>query len=349
MTGSRRNLFASEVIIVGGGIAGLSAAIYLGRAEREVVVIDNEKSMARWEPQVENFLGFPNGIGGGQLLELGRRQARTSGVDFANDEIVKGSGNNDAFVLHGKAGKYRARRVLLATGAFHIPPEIEGVPDCLGHSMFYCKDCDGFRVRGKRIAIYGRENDAVRYALGMLYYSPSVIIVTDGKGPRWDEVHAKRVEEYGIPVYLKRVSRIGREGCQLTSLKFGSGVEVKVDALFTTRGDIYLNRLAKSFGATLDPDGQVLVDGQMRTSVKGIYAAGCMTPANCQMIIAAGQGATAAQAINGDLFEESLATHSLRRFRGQQLKIWHATGKAHDRKNLSKKSEPNIFENQTSN
>jgi len=318
-------------------MAGLSAAIYLGRAEREVLVIDNEKSMARWEPHVENFLGFPEGIGGSELLKLGRRQARKTGARFANDEIMKGSGKINGFVLHGNAGNYRARRVLLSTGAFHIPPEIEGVSDCLGHSMFYCKDCDGFRVRGQRIAIYGRENEAVRYALGMLFYSPSVIIVTDGKKPRWDRTRAKWVQEYGIAVYSKRLSGIRREGCKLKALKFGRDAEVKVEALFTTRGDIYLNRLAKSFGADLDADGQVLVDDQMRTSAKGIYAAGCVTPANCQMIIAAGEGATAAQAINNDLFEESLATHSLRRFREKQLKTWRETGKAPDRKRLSKK------------
>ena len=89
---------------------------------------------------------------------------------------------------------------------------------------------------------------------------------------------------------------------------------MKIDYIFTTRGDIFHTGLAEKLGAKLDSDGQIKVDHCMRTSVPRLYAAGCVTPANCQMIIAAGQGAAAAQAINRDLFEESLATHSLRRF-----------------------------------
>jgi thioredoxin reductase (NADPH) len=98
-----------------------------------------------------------------------------------------------------------------------------------------------------------------------------------------------------------------------------SGEEVEVDALFTTRGDICYNELARSLGADVDPEGQIKVNVSMATSVPGLYAAGCVTPANCQMIISAGDGAVAAQAINRDLFEESLRTHQLRRLRRQQL------------------------------
>jgi thioredoxin reductase (NADPH) len=94
---------------------------------------------------------------------------------------------------------------------------------------------------------------------------------------------------------------------------------VRIDYIYTTRGDIFHTGLAKRLGAKLDSDGQIKVDQCMRTTVPGLYAAGCVTPANCQMIIAAGQGAAAAQAINRDLFEESLVTHSLRRFREVQL------------------------------
>jgi thioredoxin reductase len=87
-----------------------------------------------------------------------------------------------------------------------------------------------------------------------------------------------------------------------------------VQALFTTRGDFYFNKLAKELGAKVDADGEILVDADCATNVKGLYAAGCVTPANCQMIIAAGEGAVAAQAINRNLLEESLSTHSLRIF-----------------------------------
>ncbi len=173
-----------EVIVVGGGIAGLSAAIYLGRAQRDTLVIDSGHSMAKWEPVVENYLGFPNGVGGEELLKNGCRQARRYQVRFAHDKIKTVSSTKSGFVLKGKNKTYRTKRLLLATGIFHLPPEIPGVNECLGHSMFFCKDCDGYRVRGKRIAIIGSNNEAVEYALGMLHYSACVILATNGKKAR---------------------------------------------------------------------------------------------------------------------------------------------------------------------
>ena len=310
---------AHEVIVVGGGIAGLSAAIYLGRAQRDVVVIDSGHSMAKWEPVVQNYLGFPKGVGGEELLKNGRTQAQRYEACLVRDEIKNVSARKSIFVLKGKRKTYRTKRLLIATGIFHLPPEIPGVKECLGHSMFFCKDCDGYRVRGKRIAIIGSNNETVEYALGMLDYSACVIVATNGKRARWDRQHARWLEEYEIPVARKRISDVDHRKRRIRALKFVSGPSVKIDYLFTTRGDIFHNQLAKKLGAKIDPDGQIKVDQCMRTSVPRLYAAGCVTPTNCQMIIAAGQGAAAAQAINRDLFEESLASHSLRRFREDQL------------------------------
>jgi thioredoxin reductase (NADPH) len=308
-----------EVIVVGGGIAGLSAALYLGRAQRDTLVIDSGHSMAKWEPVVENYLGFPKGVGGEELLKNGCRQAKRYEVRFANDEIKTLALKKSVFVLKGKRKTYRTKRLLLATGIFHLPPEIPGVKECLGHSMFFCKDCDGYRVRGKRIAIVGSNNEAVEYALGMLHYSACVIVATNGKKPRWSRQHARWLAQYEIPVEQKRITDVEHRRRKIRALDFSGGTCVKIDYLFTTRGDIFHTGLAERLGAKLDADGQIKVDQCMRTSVAGLYAAGCVTPANCQMIIAAGQGAAAAQAINRDLFEESLATHSLRRFRAVQL------------------------------
>jgi thioredoxin reductase (NADPH) len=308
-----------EVIVVGGGIAGLSAAIYLGRAQRDTLVIDSGHSMAKWEPVVENYLGFPKGVAGEKLLKNGRRQAKKHEVRFAHDEIKTVSSRESIFVLKGKTRTYRTKRLLLATGIFHLPPEIPGVKECLGHSMFFCKDCDGYRVREKRIAIIGSNNEAVEYALGMLHYSACVIVATNGKKPSWDKQHTRWLTEYEIPVERKRIRDVDHRKRKIRALDFVGGTCFKIDYVFSTRGDLFHTGLAEKLGAKLDADGQIKVDQCMRTSVPRLYAAGCVTPANCQMIIAAGEGAAAAQAINRDLFEESLATHSLRRFRAAQI------------------------------
>jgi thioredoxin reductase (NADPH) len=300
----------AEVIIVGGGIAGLSAAIYLARAHRDTLVIDNGQSMARWEPDVQNYLGFPEGIHGLELLRRAKRQAARYGVNFAKDEIVSARGVEPRFTLRGEKS-YSCRRLLLATGIVHIPPDIPGVKPCLGHSMFFCKDCDGYRVRKKSVSVYGWTNEAVQYALAMRAYSNRVFIVSDGRKPRWNRQHKTWVREYGIPVYTTEIINTIRRNCHLRAIELKGGRRIATQALFTTRGDIYFNKLARGLGAKLDRQGQIKVDNEMRTSIRGLYAAGCVTPANCQMIIAAGEGAMAAQAINKSLFKESLATHSL--------------------------------------
>lgn len=309
-----------EVLIVGGGLAGLSAAIYLGRALRNTLLIDSGKSMARWEPDVQNYLGFPDGIDGEELLHRGRRQAERYQVDLVSDEITEASRDTGGtFTLRGRQGAYFGKRLLLATGIFHIPPQLAGVDECLGHSLFFCKDCDGYRVQGKRVAIYGANNEAVEYALGMLVFSPTVVIVTNQHAIRWDATHAGWLKEYEIPVYTHPIAEVKFHDHQIDGLVLEGGDCVEVEVLFTTRGDVYYNQLARGLGAEVGPEGDIQVDQDQRTTVPGLYAAGCITPANCQLIIAAGQGATAAQAINRDLFEESLASHSLRRLRERQL------------------------------
>jgi thioredoxin reductase (NADPH) len=308
-----------DVVIVGGGCAGLSAAVYLGRAMRRVLLIDSGQSLALWEPDVQNYLGFPEGIPGKELIARGKTQARKYETEVVGDEIAEVTRQEDTFLLLGKNQSYRSRRVLLATGVLHVPPDIPHVNECLGHSMFFCKDCDGYRNQGKQIAIVGQNDEAVEYALGMLLYASCVLIATNGKPSAWDQEHARWISQYEIPVYESRIVEVEHADGFLKTLTFEDGRCVEVDALFTTRGDLVHNKLGKALGTELDRNGQIVVDHCMRTSVAGLYAAGCVTPANCQMIIAAGDGATAAQAINRDLFEESLRNHALRRFRAKQI------------------------------
>ncbi|MDQ3625093.1 MAG: NAD(P)/FAD-dependent oxidoreductase, partial [Verrucomicrobiota bacterium] len=304
-----------DAVIIGGGIAGLSAAIYLGRARHKTLVVSSGRSMATWEPDVQNYLGFPEGVSGEDLIKGGRRQARRYGVEFVEDEAQHAKIIDGVFHVQGKADSYAGRKVLLATGIYHIPPDIPGVEECLGHSMFFCKDCDGHRVQRGRIAVFGHNDEAVEYALGLLTYSPSVMIVTHAKAETWDEIHGAWLAEYEIPVCRGKIVEVEHEGCQLRSVRLAGGERVALDYLFTTRGDIYYNEIARDLGAQTDESGEIVTDVCLMTTVPGLYAAGCVTAANCQMIIAAGQGAIAAQAINRKLLEESLATHSLRRMR----------------------------------
>ena len=302
-----------DVLIVGGGPAGLSAAIYLGRSRRRTLLIHSAHSMAKWEKDVQNYLGFPDGIDGQDLLERGFAQARRYQVEVVEDTIQSIQSTGAHFTLTGTTQPYHAKRVLLATGLTHLPPDLDGVRECLGHSVFFCKDCDAYRVQGKRIVIIGHNAEAAEYALAMLLFTSRVMICTNGAEPTWSPDHHRWIQDAAIPVRTPRITGLKHEHGGIRSLTLTSEGEVLLDAAFTTRGDVVHNVLAAGAGAELDPDGQVVVDACMRTSIPGLYAAGCLTPANCQMIIAAGQGATAGQAMNRDLFEESLRANRLPR------------------------------------
>lgn len=306
-----------EVIIIGGGLAGLSAALYLGRSRRDTLLIHSGRSMAKWEAGVENYLGLSDGIAGTDLLDRGMEQAVRFEVEVAEDEVTSVMTNGEMFQIEGRQGSYNAKRVMIATGLTHLPPEIPGVRECLGKSLFFCKDCDAYSVQGQRLVVIGRNNEAVDYALGMLLFTPSVALATNGREAQWDKDHAGWLKEYQIPMRQDGILALEHEAGRLPTLTFACGEPAQVDAIFTTRGDVPHSALALGAGACVDTEGQIIVDDRLRTTVPGLYAAGCVTPANCQMIIAAGQGATAAQAINRDLFEESLRRHTLPRFGGQ--------------------------------
>lgn len=303
-----------DVIVIGGGLAGLSAAIYLGRSRRDTLLIHTNRSMAKWEDDVQNYLGFPEGIDGADLLALGMQQVLRFGVAVIKDDIGSLVQNGETFHLVGSGSIYRARRVLIATGLTHLPPEIPGVKECLGKSLFFCKDCDAYRVQGQQIGIIGWNNEAAEYGLAMLLFTSNLTICTNGQAPRWDAVHREWLEEYDVPLRHDRIHSLVHHDGQLRALAFERGNSLSVDGAFTTRGDVCHHDLAAAAGAKLDAEGQIIVDHCMRTTVPGLYAAGCVTPANCQMIIAAGQGAIAGQAINRDLFEDSLKRHALPRY-----------------------------------
>jgi thioredoxin reductase (NADPH) len=308
-----------DVVIIGGGLAGLSAAIYLGRSQRNTLLIHSGHSMAKWEHDVQNYLGFPDGIDGGDLLARSFAQVSRFGVAILDDEVHELKRDQKGMFGVGAARRYAARRVLLATGLTHLPPDIPGTKDCLGKSLFFCKDCDAYRVQGRSIVIIGRNNEAAEYALSMLLFSSKVLICTNGKTSEWDRINGEWLDEYSVPVTRQSIRSISHEHGQLSAVILDNGESLPAQAVFTTRGDVYHHDLAAQAGARLDDEGQIIVDHDMKTSVSGLYAAGCVTPANCQMIIAAGQGATAGQAINRDLFKEDLRRHALPRAEQAEL------------------------------
>jgi len=151
-----------DAIIIGGGFAGLSAAIYLARAMRHTLVIDAGESLGKYEPEIQNYFGFPGGISGPELLRRGAEQARRYGAEILIDEVERAERDSDGgFFVHGRHVRFHAQRLLIATGLYHLPPKVKGANDCIGKTLFFCKDCDGYKVQGKTIAVIGHNNEAV--------------------------------------------------------------------------------------------------------------------------------------------------------------------------------------------
>jgi thioredoxin reductase (NADPH) len=194
-----------DVIIIGGGLAGLSAALYLGRGKRNTLLIHSDRSMAKWEAAVQNYLGFPEGTAGTALLARGMEQAAEYEVEIVEDEVQSMTAIGDRFHVKGRHDSYDAKRVLLATGLTHLPPDVPGVKECLGKSLFFCKDCDAYRLQGRRVVIIGWNNEAVDYALGMLLFTPSVLLATNGREASWDKDQAGWLEEYRIFVRPEKI------------------------------------------------------------------------------------------------------------------------------------------------
>lgn len=117
----------------------------------------------------------------------------------------------DTFRLTGLGTIYHARRVLLATGLTHLPPEIPGIKDCLGRSVFFCKDCDAYRVQGKHLVIIGWNNEAAEYTLAMLAFTCHVIICTNGRTPQWDPIRTGWLDEYKVPVRHDRIYALAHD------------------------------------------------------------------------------------------------------------------------------------------
>ena len=217
MTGVR------EVIIIGGGLAGLSAALYLGRSKRDTRLIHSGRSMAKWETEAQNYLGFPNGIAGTALLDHGMDRVARFDVGIVEEEGQSAVTKGEIFHIQGGRGPYGAQRVLIATGLTHLPPDILGVKECLGTSLFFCKDCDAYRLQGQRVVIIGHSNEAVDYALGLLVFTSSVMLATHGRASSWDADRDGWLKEYQIPVREDGILALEHDHGRLRGLTFGRG------------------------------------------------------------------------------------------------------------------------------
>lgn len=294
-----------ECIIVGGGPAGLTCGIFLGRYRRRVLIIDAGKPRNYASHGVHGFLGH-HGINPAELLRLGTEEARSVGVDFLDDSVSRVERSGDVFEVTCTTGVLRARRVVLAYGVRDIFPDLPDFHDFYGKGIFHCPDCDGFEARDKPIGVVASGKKAAGLALRLLQWSDKVSVFTNGADPDLSEEEMSKLLAEGIRVHTDRVTKlIGQQG-QLQGLELASGRSFEVPSIFFSVGVERSCLLAEDSGCDVFEDiPNIRVNEHRETSVEGVYAIGDLVPGSQLAITSAADGAIAAIALNKTLLPPS--------------------------------------------
>lgn len=293
-----------DVIIIGGGIAGMSAALILGRCRRRVVVIDSGKPRNAASHALHGFL-TRDGIHPSEMRRIGREQLkRYDTVKWKHGEAVDALRNGDLFEVAMAGGsRWQSRYLLLATGIVDRLPEVEGVEDFYGRSLFHCPYCDGWEMRDRMLAAYGQGEGGVEMALELLTWSRDVVLLTDGD-PVAGET-AEKLGRNGILYIEKPIQRVaGKEG-QLEWIIFQDGSELQRDAIFFYPEQNQTSPLAEKLGCNVT-EGGVLEAGHLQVIQPRLFVAGDAARSVQLAIVAASEGAEAAFAINNALQKEDL-------------------------------------------
>ena len=296
---SARDADVLDVLVVGAGPAGLTAATYLARFHRRFAVVDAGKSRARWIPTSNNCPGFPSGIGGDALLGKLRMQAEGFDVCIEDGRIERLEREGEAFVATAADGRsWRARFVLLATGVVDVMPAMDGLEAGIAsHAVRLCAVCDGYEASDADIAVLAPVDDAIRHAAFLRSFSRRVAAIPTEAGAPSPEC-AALAEQAGIELLPPALAmRCDDEGCVVDT----EAGERRFDTLYPVLGCDAQSRLATALSAAVDDNGELTVDARMQTSVDGLYAIGDVVSALNQISVAIGHAAIAASALHGRL------------------------------------------------
>ncbi|KAB8142650.1 NAD(P)/FAD-dependent oxidoreductase [Chloroflexia bacterium SDU3-3] len=293
-----------DVLVVGGGPAGLSAALYLARYRRHTALFDTGRGRSTWHQVNHNYLGFPGGLPARQLRELGRAQLseypHVALMDHTIDTLWR---DGPWFFAQGQAGLWRAQAVILATGVLDHYPHFAGWQDYVGRSMFWCITCDGYACRDAQVVVAGADDEAAAVALQMRRFASSVVLLTDSYEPCFSPKFHTRLDRAEIPVVVDKIADVVGQDGMLEALLTKRGRRIEAERLFSFQGATPQTDLARQLGVALSEQGYILVDTEQKTSVPGVYAAGDVTRLHShQITTAVHEGGQAASAANYFLY-----------------------------------------------
>ncbi len=290
-----------DVLVIGGGAAGLTAATVLLRARRTVVVVDAGQPRNAPAAHMHGFLSR-DGMPPAELIAAGRSEVAGYGGEFRSDTVTS---IHPGFVaVLGSGAEIRARRVLVATGLRDEVPEIPGVRERWGRDVLHCPYCHGYEVRDQPLGVLGGSAESVQHALLIRQWSHDVVLFAHDA--TLDADQRKQLAARGVAVVEGEVARLRIENEHLQGVELADGTLVERSAVFVRPTFVPNSRLLIELGCEADEHGWVTTDATGRTSVTGVRVAGNVADPRAQVITAAGQGSAAAIALNAELVEDDI-------------------------------------------
>ncbi|WP_435348161.1 NAD(P)/FAD-dependent oxidoreductase [Haloarchaeobius sp. HRN-SO-5] len=282
-----------EVVVVGGGPAGMTAALYSTRLSHRTAVVSRGGGRAAMMQNVHNLLGVRKETSGAEFLGIGREQLEEYGCDLHQDVVTTCSRDEEGLIrLSGDDGEYEAEIVVLATGFNDVRPE-PPLPRT-GRGLHYCLHCDAHTFVDESVYVMGHSESAARVAGIMLNFTDEVDLLTRGDEPEWSDETSAMLDRHPIDVVHEDVTGVqnGEDGW-LKALEFEDGAVREYKGGFAMYGAEYNNALARELGCEINDDGTIEVGDHGQTTVESVYAVGDCTPGHNQLPVGMGEGAKA--------------------------------------------------------
>lgn len=274
----------ADILILGYGPAGVSAALYGLRAGLDVLLVGKDAGALARAHMIENYYGLVKPLSGPELAEVGKNQALALGAKIADDEVTDLFFDGSEFVAKGLSGEYRGKACIMATGSARKKQSLPGMAELEGHGVSYCAVCDAFFYRQKKVAVLGSAEYALHEVSELLPVVSSVTLLTNGNP-------TSATFPDNVTVEKRQITGLLGEGT-FQGVRYEDGTEETFDGLFVALGSASASDLARKAGAAFEGANPVL-GPDFQTTVPGLFAAGDCTGGTLQVSVAVGEGAMA--------------------------------------------------------
>lgn len=292
-----------DVIIIGGGPAGLNAAMILGRSRRKVLLFDSGEPRNRWSRSMNGFLSS-DGVNPADFIRKGREELKKYSIQVIDHPVTDATYSKGTYVVESSEGHvYHSRKLLLATGLKDTLPEVEGIEELYGKSVHHCPYCDGWESRDKAIAVYGKDRSGIGQALAMKNWSDDVTLYTDGTR-KLNNKDMELLDLNGVKVCTDAIARVQGEDGMLQHIVLRNGELRPQEALFFSGETKQQSDIGRQLGCEFTGKGVIKTRRLQQANIPGLYVAGDAARDMQLVIVAAAEGAKAGVAINMELQQE---------------------------------------------